>query len=260
MQYVSFLFFLLVATSASAQQPVINASELGAHTRKMTHAQYIERFSHIAVADMEKYGIPASIKMAQGILESDCGNSRLATIGNNHFGIKCKTTWMGETISHDDDAPGECFRQYATAEESWADHSKFLDEGDRYNALFELDPTDYKAWARGLKDAGYATNPRYPELLVKIIEDHELWKLDRGVEMALAVPREDASADSVAGVQDSDVPDYEAGAAGVSGNGATSGRKSGSKSGIPESISPRRPAVTPKGGTPVDPDNFTVEL
>jgi hypothetical protein len=162
--------------------------------QKVSRAEYLERYKNIAIADMEKYGIPASIKMAQGMLESDNGNSRLAREGNNHFGIKCKSDWSGEKIYHDDDAKGECFRSYASAAESWRDHSEFLDRGQRYQFLFDLDPFDYKAWAYGLKQAGYATNPRYPELLIKIIEENELWLLDRGEQIHIGeiIAREEA--------------------------------------------------------------------
>lgn len=152
---------------------------------KTTRAEYLEKYKQLAVDHMERYGIPASVKMAQAMLESDNGNSRLATEANNHFGIKCKKDWTGRTISHDDDEKGECFRCYESAEESWRDHSEFLDKGQRYQFLFDLDPLDYKAWAQGLRQAGYATNPRYPELLVKIIEDNELYLLDRGLELPL---------------------------------------------------------------------------
>ena len=115
----------------------------------------------IAVAHMERYGIPASITMAQGILESDCGNSRLSIMSNNHFGIKCKRNWTGEKVYHDDDAKGECFRSYPTVEASYQDHAEFLDTQPRYDSLFAYSPTDYKSWARGLKAAGYATAPDY---------------------------------------------------------------------------------------------------
>lgn len=148
--------------------------------QKQTRAEYIERYKAIAVQHMEYYGIPASIKMAQGILESESGNSRLAREANNHFGIKCKTGWDGLKIYHDDDEKGECFRGYETAEDSWQDHSDFLNTGQRYQFLFDLPPTDYKAWAQGLKDAGYATNPRYPELLIQVIEENKLYLLDSG--------------------------------------------------------------------------------
>ncbi len=146
--------------------------------RRITPAEYIEKYKHLAIADQEAYGIPASIKMAQAILESDAGNSRLAVQANNHFGIKCKSTWKGETIPHDDDAPQECFRKYPTAEDSFRDHADFLSNSARYERLFALDPMDYKAWAQGLKDCGYATSPQYPQLLINMIERHELYKLD----------------------------------------------------------------------------------
>ncbi|MCD8172234.1 MAG: glucosaminidase domain-containing protein [Alistipes sp.] len=145
---------------------------------RMTHSEYISRYKDIAIEHQDVYGIPASIKLAQGLLESDCGNSRLAVDANNHFGIKCKSDWTGATISYDDDAPGECFRRYDSPEQSFLDHSEFLDKSARYQALFDLDITDYRGWAHGLKAAGYATNPRYAELLIKIIEDYELYALD----------------------------------------------------------------------------------
>lgn len=155
--------------------------------QQMTRQQYIEKYKAYAIEDQEIYGIPASIKMAQAMLESDNGNSRLARLGNNHFGIKCKKDWTGQTIKHDDDAPQECFRKYASAEESFRDHAEFLDKSPRYQSLFELDPTDYKGWAYGLAKAGYATNPKYPELLIKIIEDNQLYLLDRGQQLPVAV-------------------------------------------------------------------------
>jgi LysM repeat protein len=146
--------------------------------RRITPREYIEKYKHLAIADMEKYGIPASVKMAQALLESDAGNSRLAVQANNHFGIKCKSTWRGQTLDHDDDAPKECFRKYDSPEASFADHADFISNSARYERLFALDPMDYKAWAQGLKDCGYATSPQYPQLLIKMIETHELYRLD----------------------------------------------------------------------------------
>lgn len=145
---------------------------------KMTRAEYIEKYKHYALKNQDSHGIPASITMAQGILESDCGNSRLAVQANNHFGIKCKSTWTGPTIKHTDDAPNECFRKYVSPEASFRDHSEFLTGSTRYASLFELDPLDYKGWAYGLKQAGYATNPKYAEMLIKVIEESELYALD----------------------------------------------------------------------------------
>lgn len=154
---------------------------------QMTREQYIDKYKNLALEQMDIYGIPASIKLAQAMLESDNGNGRLARVANNHFGIKCKSTWKGETVSHDDDAKGECFRKYASVEESFRDHSEFLDKSDRYQELFKLDPLDYKGWAYGLKKAGYATNPRYAELLIKIIDDNRLYLLDEGKELAPSI-------------------------------------------------------------------------
>lgn len=148
--------------------------------QRITTPEYIRRYESLALEQQAKYGIPASIKMAQAILESDCGNSRLARQANNHFGIKCKRDWTGGTIRHDDDERNECFRSYASAEESFRDHSVFLERSPRYQKLFTLDPLDYKGWAYGLKEAGYATNPRYPQLLIRIIEDNKLYLLDEG--------------------------------------------------------------------------------
>ncbi|MFN3951107.1 MAG: glucosaminidase domain-containing protein [Thermaurantimonas sp.] len=141
--------------------------------------EYIERHKHLAIEEMKTYKIPASIKLAQALLESADGTSTLATKANNHFGIKCHRDWEGQTIYHDDDQRNECFRKYKSVEESYRDHSLFLSERQRYQKLFTLPPDDYKAWAYGLKEAGYATNPRYPELLLKIIEEYQLYIIDQ---------------------------------------------------------------------------------
>jgi len=138
---------------------------------------YIENYKNLAIKQMNSHGIPASIIMAQACLESGDGRSTLAVKGNNHFGIKCHN-WTGARVYHDDDKKGECFRKYPTAEQSYIDHSDFLRYNSRYAFLFDLDPRDYKEWARGLKKAGYATNPRYPELLINIIEEYSLHRLD----------------------------------------------------------------------------------
>jgi LysM repeat protein len=144
---------------------------------KISRQEYIERYKAEAIRSMEKHGIPASITLAQGILESGDGNSALAKFANNHFGIKCHKDWKGETFIQDDDEKNECFRKYNSPEESFYDHSVFL-KRPRYASLFELSITDYKGWAHGLKQAGYATNPKYPELLIKIIEDNKLFEYD----------------------------------------------------------------------------------
>lgn len=146
--------------------------------QNLTREQYINKYKDIAVGQMRKYKIPASITMAQACLESDNGNSALARKANNHFGIKCHNGWKGKGYKHDDDARGECFRRYKNAEDSYIDHSYFLISGSRYNSLFDLKITDYKAWAHGLKAAGYATNPRYAQLLIDIIEEYRLYELD----------------------------------------------------------------------------------
>ncbi len=145
---------------------------------KMGRAQYIAKYAPLAIEEMHRTGIPASITMAQALLESNDGNSYLAVYGKNHFGIKCHRDWTGKKIYYDDDSKHECFRKYNNVEESYRDHSDFLMHKDRYAFLFKLPPDDYKAWAKGLKKAGYATNPHYPQLLIKIIEDNKLYELD----------------------------------------------------------------------------------
>ena len=146
---------------------------------RQTREEYVEKYKTIAIAHMERYGIPASITMAQGILESDSGNSRLSLSSNNHFGIKCKKHWTGDRVYHDDDAKGECFRAYPTVEASYQDHADFLDQSPRYDSLFAYKSDDYRSWARGLKAAGYATAPDYAERLVNIIESMKLYLLDK---------------------------------------------------------------------------------
>jgi len=159
--------------------------------QNMTAAQYVAQYKDIAISEMKRMGVPAAISLAQGILETENGNSDLVKKSNNHFGIKCKSTWTAETVTHDDDAPGECFRAYKTAEDSYRDHSNFLRGSSRYAFLFKLDPRDYKAWAYGLRKAGYATNPQYPEILIKNIEDNNLQQYT--LQAANEVPVYDAS-------------------------------------------------------------------
>jgi LysM repeat protein len=145
---------------------------------KMTVQQYLEKYAPIAVEEMHRSRIPASITLAQGLLESGNGNSRLAIVGNNHFGIKCKKDWQGETLNEDDDAPQECFRKYKAPIDSYRDHSEFLRKSPRYAFLFDLELTDYKSWAHGLKKAGYATNPKYGDILIATIEKNNLQRYD----------------------------------------------------------------------------------
>jgi len=140
--------------------------------------QYIDQYKDIAMLEMKRMGVPAAITLAQGLLESESGNSDLVKKSNNHFGIKCKSSWTGEGVTHDDDSLGECFRKYATAEESFRDHSDFLKAGKHYSFLFDLDPSDYKGWAYGLKKAGYATNPKYPIILINYIEKYNLQRFN----------------------------------------------------------------------------------
>lgn len=142
--------------------------------QRLTPEQYIQIYKEYAIREMKRMGVPAAITLAQGLLETENGNSDLLKKSNNHFGIKCKSTWTAEGVSHDDDAPGECFRTYKDAEGSYRDHSNYLRGNDRYAFLFKLDPSDYKAWAYGLKKAGYATNPKYPEILIHNIEQNHL--------------------------------------------------------------------------------------
>ena len=142
------------------------------------YQRYIDQYKDCAIEQMVKWKVPASITLAQGILESGAGISRLAVKGNNHFGIKCHG-WKGATIYHDDDAKGECFRAYASAFDSFEDHSLFLVTGQRYSGLFKLKITDYKGWANGLKAAGYATDPKYPQRLIDIIQLYKLYEYDQ---------------------------------------------------------------------------------
>ncbi len=167
--------------------------------KQISKKEYVEQWRTTAVQQMIQYKIPASITMAQAILESGSGNSELARKGNNHFGIKCHD-WEGEKMYLDDDAKGECFRVYTSADESYVDHSDFLKTKKRYANLFALEQTDYKSWAKGLKEAGYATNPKYPELLIGIIEDLKLNELDQlGIQNNAIAPNLSASQNEVKG-------------------------------------------------------------
>ena len=150
------------------------------YSQKLTRAQYIEKYKDIAMRQMHRHKIPASIILAQGCLESNNGNSALARKANNHFGIKCHDGWKGKKFKQDDDKRNECFRRYDNAMDSYTDHSYFLTSRPRYNSLFDLPITDYKGWAHGLKAAGYATNPKYAQLLIDIIEEYKLYKYDTG--------------------------------------------------------------------------------
>ena len=152
--------------------------------KNAAYIAYIEQYSEIAMVEQARHKIPASITLAQALLESGAGKSQLAQESNNHFGIKCHSNWEGEKVYHDDDQKGECFRKYDKVIESYEDHSAFL-KRDRYQTLFTYKITDYKSWAYGLKAAGYATDPKYPSKLIKIIEDYELNRFDDPQKVAL---------------------------------------------------------------------------
>ena len=174
---------MIFSRKAILSAAILLATAAGSHAQerksRQTCEEYIDRYKGIAVEQMERYGIPASITMAQGILESDSGNSWLSLQSNNHFGIKCKRDWTGEVVYHDDDAKDECFRAYPSVEASYHDHAEFLDTQPRYDSLFAYSSDDYRSWARGLKAAGYATAPDYAQRLVRIIEENRLYLLDR---------------------------------------------------------------------------------
>lgn len=169
------------AITKQTQSP-FEAPKPSAPTTKITNKDralaYIETFAPIAQQEMRIYKIPASITLAQGLLESAIGQGRLAQEANNHFGIKCHKEWTGKQIFHDDDAKGECFRVYEDAKESYRDHSLFLKTRSRYDFLFDIKSTNYKAWAKGLKKAGYATDPKYPDKLIDLIERYDLHRFD----------------------------------------------------------------------------------
>lgn len=162
---------------------LVNTLYVLAQNKRISRLEYIEQYKQDAIDEMRKTGIPASITLAQACLESDDGNSWLAKEANNHFGIKCGMNWNGEKVYKDDDNPNDCFRKYNSVKESFDDHSTYLTSSKRYAGLFQLDSKDYKAWARGLKDAGYATNPQYADLLIKIIEDFQLYNYDEKIKI-----------------------------------------------------------------------------
>ncbi|NHM00842.1 glucosaminidase domain-containing protein [Flavobacterium difficile] len=166
-------------TKATGSEVLVATSKVKATTEDVK--KYIEDFKETAKNNMKVHGVPASITMAQGILESGAGFGQLAKEANNHFGIKCHTGWTGESVKYDDDAAQECFRKYKDPAESYKDHSTFLSTRKRYENLFKLDKGDYEAWANGLKQAGYATDVLYPTKLIGIIERYELYKIDNEV-------------------------------------------------------------------------------
>ena len=204
-KFVFLFFFILLLASCSSSRKISNTKtnketitespyknvspvQHVQHVKKLQKSnkslnkyslQYIKKYAPIAVSEMHKYKVPASITLAQGILESGNGRSQLASKSNNHFGIKCHTGWKGAKVYHDDDEKGECFRKYKYVESSYEDHSQFLSGRRRYASLFALRKTDYKGWSKGLKKAGYATDKNYPKKLIKIIETYELYEFDK---------------------------------------------------------------------------------
>ena len=172
MKITTIILSLLITLSLSASS--VPAAKGGRSPQEI----YIDQFASLAVEEMYRTGVPASITLAQGLLESRYGLSELAVKGNNHFGIKCHNNWKGKKMYYDDDRRGECFRKYPSPEQSYRDHSDFLRYRDRYKFLFDYKITDYKAWARGLKKAGYATDPAYPSKLINLIEEYKLYEYD----------------------------------------------------------------------------------
>jgi len=181
---ISIIFLASVLVSCRANRPAVSPS-----ARVVADAQsYIAKYKDLAISEMKRTGVPASITLAQGMIESDYGQSSLATRGNNHFGIKCHNGWTGPAIYHHDDKRNDCFRKYNRVEDSYYDHSDFLRTGSRYSFLFDLPVTDYKAWAKGLKQAGYATNPDYPNMLIRKIEENSLYYFDNPFPGNTAMP------------------------------------------------------------------------
>ncbi|MGK0412079.1 MAG: flagellum-specific peptidoglycan hydrolase FlgJ [Polaribacter sp.] len=176
---------VIITEPAPLKLPSVNQKELTKELAKKNPKlnkytlAYIRKYAPIAVLEMHEYKIPASITLAQGILESGTGRGELALKSNNHFGIKCHTQWKGERVYHDDDEKGECFRKYQYPETSYKDHSLFLTQRKRYTFLFEYNIKDYRKWAHGLRKAGYATDKKYPEKLLKIINDYKLYEFDK---------------------------------------------------------------------------------
>lgn len=183
-------------TSNKSRSEVIESTSRTVVTNDVVSG-YVLQYKDIAMSNMKTYGIPASIILAQGILESGAGRGRLAENANNHFGIKCHADWLGDSVNHDDDSSQECFRKYNKASESFKDHALFLTSRGRYSALFELDKDDYKAWAKGLRKAGYATDPKYPDKLISYIERYDLGQYDAQVLGTRYVPVDNQNSRSV---------------------------------------------------------------
>lgn len=187
-KYTILLLVLFLASCSSKKSGIQTTKNRNSSARieasprvKITNdliVDYIAKYSPVAQANMKSYGIPASIILAQGLLESGYGSSTLSLQANNHFGIKCHKSWTGDSVSYDDDSKGECFRKYNDPFDSYRDHAVFLTSGSRYYPLFKLDRKDYRAWAKGLKEAGYATDSQYPSKLITLIEKYQLYNFD----------------------------------------------------------------------------------
>ncbi|KQR71821.1 glucosaminidase domain-containing protein [Pedobacter sp. Leaf176] len=197
-QYIYLALIVVFLSSCSTRKYSKNNKQIEKAANKANNnsyksyntLSYIDEFKSVAIEEMNAYGIPASITLAQGILESGSGNSDLAKYANNHFGIKCTSDWKGKNYFRDDDQKNDCFRVYKDARESFKDHSEFL-KRKRYSTLFQLDKNDYKSWAQGLKQAGYATNPKYPDLLINTIEKYQLYQYDQSETEKQKIARED---------------------------------------------------------------------
>lgn len=186
-------YIILISIFFGGSTRVIAQPNLRSDTGRITPEMYIEMFKDAAISDMMKTGVPSSITLAQGMYESDYGNSPLAKGANNHFGIKCHKEWSGDTYHKDDDAPNECFRKYENVTQSYDDHSDFLRSRERYHSLFELEITDYKGWSHGLKKAGYATNPVYASKIIGLIEKYNLSEFDaQGVKVPITAEKVEA--------------------------------------------------------------------
>lgn len=191
------LIIPIITVSCKVKQVQRTPSNENGTYVSLERSDYIKKYKDLAIMEMRRSKIPASITLAQALLESDNGNSTLARKANNHFGIKCHSDWKGPKVHHDDDRRGECFRKYKTVYESYADHSDFIVGGARYAFLFELSPTDYKSWAKGLQKAGYATSRTYASMLIRIIEDNQLYVFDQGGTLTFDEQLHDADSEEV---------------------------------------------------------------